>query len=176
MRRSIPFWQFAGFVFTSIMGTLLHFLFDWSGRSVVVGLFSAVNESIWEHMKLIVFPMLLFACVEWFILRKRVPSFWCAATIGIVTAAALIPTLFYLYSGALGISSDYVNITIFYVAAAFAYWLQVRLFSRGLRVCRPFVAVAVLVCMAAAFWVLTFCPIHIPLFEDPLTGAYGFIR
>lgn len=173
MRRSVVFWQFAGFVFTAVVGTLLHFLFDWSGGSAFVGLFSAVNESIWEHMKLIVFPMLLFACTAWFVIGKQYPSFWCVSAIGVVTAAALIPTLYYLYSGALGVSSDYVNITIFYVAAAFAYWLQARLFLCGLCGCRPFVAVAVLVGLAVAFWVLTFYPVCIPLFEDPLTGMYG---
>ena len=43
------------------MGTLLHFLFDWTGGNAVVALFSAVNESIWEHLKLLFYPMVLFA-------------------------------------------------------------------------------------------------------------------
>ena len=52
MRKSISHWQIVGFLFTSIFGTFLHFLFDLSGQSVIAALFSAVNESIWEHMKL----------------------------------------------------------------------------------------------------------------------------
>lgn len=53
MKKSIPYWQAAGFIFTAILGTLLHFLFDWTNGSVIAALFSAVNESIWEHMKLL---------------------------------------------------------------------------------------------------------------------------
>ena len=64
MIRSISYWQVAGFLFASILGTFLHFLFDLSGQSVIAAIFSAVNESIWEHMKLIYCPMLLFALIE----------------------------------------------------------------------------------------------------------------
>ena len=53
MKQSIPSWQIGGFVFEGALGTLLHFVFDWSGGNVAAALFSAVNESIWEHMKLL---------------------------------------------------------------------------------------------------------------------------
>lgn len=44
------------FIFISILGVLLHFTYEWSGDNPAVGLFSAVNESTWEHLKLIFFP------------------------------------------------------------------------------------------------------------------------
>lgn len=50
-----------GILFVLVTGTLSHFLYDWSGRLPVVGLFAPVNESVWEHMKLLFFPMLLYA-------------------------------------------------------------------------------------------------------------------
>ena len=50
MGLRVGLWQLGGFAFTAVFGTALHFLFDWSGKNTVVGLFSAVNESIWEHM------------------------------------------------------------------------------------------------------------------------------
>ncbi|MBE7055804.1 MAG: hypothetical protein E7392_06810, partial [Ruminococcaceae bacterium] len=64
MKKTVSRWQLAGFIFTGIAGVILHFLFDWTGGSVLVAPFSAVNESIFEHMKLLFFPMLLFAFVE----------------------------------------------------------------------------------------------------------------
>lgn len=70
MERSYSQWQMAGFVFTSIMGTLLHFLYDISGESLLVAPFSAINESIWEHMKLLYFPMLAFAWIEYAAMEK----------------------------------------------------------------------------------------------------------
>ena len=168
-------WQIAGFLFTSVAGTLLHFLFDWTGENIVVGLFSAVNESIWEHMKLIFFPMLLFALAEYRFWGMDVPGFWRVKLAGIALALALIPTLYYTYTGALGISADWFNITIFFLAAGAAFWLEARLFDRK-RSCQmpAIVAFALLCLIALAFFVLTFFTPHIPLFQDPLTGTYGY--
>ena len=50
----------AGILCVSILGTLLHFTYRWSGRNPLIGLIAPVNESVWEHMKLLFFPMLLF--------------------------------------------------------------------------------------------------------------------
>ena len=57
-------WQAAGFAFATLGGTILHFLYDWTGGSILVAPFSGVNESTWEHMKLLFFPMLLFSLVQ----------------------------------------------------------------------------------------------------------------
>ncbi len=66
MKRNIDLWQLVGFAFVSLIGTLLHFLYDLTGYKLTA-LFSAVNESTWEHMKLIFFPMLAFAVIEYFL-------------------------------------------------------------------------------------------------------------
>ena len=50
MRKRLFFWELAGFLFTGLAGTLLHFVYDWSGDSLWTAAFSAVNESTWEHM------------------------------------------------------------------------------------------------------------------------------
>lgn len=71
MKPSIPRWQLVGFLFTGILGTFLHFLFDITGQAMVAGLFSAVNESIWEHMKLLFYPMLLFVVMEYAVWGKE---------------------------------------------------------------------------------------------------------
>lgn len=56
--------NFFRFFFISILGVLLHFTYEWSNDNPAVGLFSAVNESTWEHLKLIFFPMLLLTMME----------------------------------------------------------------------------------------------------------------
>ena len=63
MRKNLFWWQFAGFTFVCLLGSLLHFLYDWTGGSIVVAPISAVNESTWEHMKLFFLPALIFAVV-----------------------------------------------------------------------------------------------------------------
>ena len=60
-------WQIAGFVFTIITGTFFHFLFDLTNGSRVAALISPVNESIWEHIKLLFFPMFVYALLEYYL-------------------------------------------------------------------------------------------------------------
>ena len=118
MKKAIPYWQMVGFIFTAVAGTLLHFLFDWTGGNAVAALFSAVNESIWEHMKLLYYPMLIFAFVEYSLWGKGISQFWCVKLTGMLAGLALIPILYYTYTGILGMSADWFNITIFFFAAA----------------------------------------------------------
>lgn len=172
MKHSVTGWQVAGFLVTSVVGTLLHFLYDWSGESRIAGLFSAVNESIWEHMKLVYFPMFLFALVQRRSAEDR--RFWCIKLAGILTALLLIPTLYYTYTGALGVFADWFNITIFFLAAGAAYYLESKLFQSSVSCTVPSgIALGLLLLIGLLFVLFTFCTPEIPLFADPRTGRYG---
>ena len=173
MNRSIRMWQLFGFGVTALGGTLLHFLYDWLGEAVWVAPFSGVNESTWEHMKLLFWPMLLYAIVQSFFFKDR-EDFWCIKLRGMLVGLALIPILFYTYNGSIGKSPDWLNITIFLVSAAAAYLYETRIFERETVTCkRPRWAVGLLCLMGALFVVFTFSPPEIGLFQDPLTGMHG---
>ncbi|MBQ5889828.1 MAG: hypothetical protein IIW73_02600 [Clostridia bacterium] len=174
MKRSLSFWQFVGFVFTSVVGTLLHFLYEWTGESVIVGLFSAVNESIFEHMKLLFFPMLLFAFIEAKYIGEEYDNFWCAKLVGILVGVGLIPVIYYTYTGIFGVNADWFNIIIFFITAAISYMVETRIMESGrCSFIQPNLAKFILIIIAAVFIVFTFFPPKIPLFEDPITAIYG---
>lgn len=175
MKRSISLWQTAGFIFTSVLGTFLHFLFELADGSVAAALFSAVNESIWEHLKLLFYPMLLFAAIEYRFWGKEYPGFWCVKLKGALVGLALIPALFYTYSGILGVTAAWFNVTIFFIAAATVYYWETRQFLRSKPCCLSNrVSITVLVLIAGLFTVFTFLTPRIPFFQDPVTGTYGF--
>ena len=173
MKRSIGLWQFFGFGVTALGGTILHFLYEWLGDARWIAPFSGVNESTWEHMKLLFWPMFLYALAQRFLFRDR-EDFWCVKLRGILCGLALIPILFYTYNGVIGRSPDWVNITIFFISAAAAYIYETRLFNSGVLRCRsPKAALGILVAIAALFVVFTFATPEIGIFKDPLTGSYG---
>lgn len=177
MKKSLSFWQILGFVFTGIAGVILHFLLEWTNQSIVVAPFSAVNESTWEHMKILFFPMLLFALIESRYIGKAYKSFWCAKLIGIVVGIVLIPVLYYTINGIFGSTPDFINIAIFYVAAAISYVLESRLMKNELVNCdSPKTAIVILMLIALLFAFFTFMTPQIPLFEDPITNTYGYYR
>jgi hypothetical protein len=51
-KKSILRWELGGIAFVVILGSVLHFAFEWSGRAIPIGPIAAVNESVWEHLKL----------------------------------------------------------------------------------------------------------------------------
>ena len=163
-----------GFLFTAIIGTLLHFLYDWTGEIIFVAPFSAVNESVWEHMKLLFVPMFIFALIDYRKWGKNHDNFWCIKLLSITVGLLLIPTLYYTYTGALGITADWFTITIFFLATAIAYYLENRLLKSKANFCfSSLLAFSVLIILAVLFVFFTFTPLPIPLFSDPATGNYG---
>ena len=173
MKRSVNLWQLWGFAITAIGGTILHFLYDWLGGATWIAPFSGVNESTWEHMKLLFWPMFLYAIVQSFFYKEE-KSYWCIKLKGILFGIILIPVLFYAYNGAIGKSPDWVNIAIFFVSAAAAYIYETRLFKRENTSCkRPKLALGILCMIALLFVIFTFATPEIGIFKDPLTGGYG---
>ena len=173
MKKRIGPWQLIGFAVTSLCGTLLHFLYDWLGEAVWIAPFSGVNESTWEHMKLLFWPMFIYAIIESFFFRDQ-EDFWCVKLKGILLGLALIPIMFYTYNGVIGKSPDWLNISIFFISAAAAYIYETRKFNEGTEICKkPKRAIAALCFIAVLFIVFTFKTPEIGIFRDPLTGMYG---
>ena len=158
MKRSVGLWELFGFALTSLLGTLLHFLFDLTGGSIFVAPFSGVNESTWEHMKLLFWPM----------------DFWCIKLRGILIGLGLIPVFFYTYNGVIGKSPDWINITIFFISAAISYLYEARaLKSSPARCMAKRLAIFFICIIALAFVLFTFFTPTLAIFKDPLTEKYG---
>ena len=175
MKQTSSLWQWAGFAAATFGGTILHFLYDWTGNSLWISPFSGVNESTWEHMKLLFFAMLFFSVVQVCVMGRNYPNLPAVRTVSVITGLLLIPILFYSYTGALGVRISWVNIAIFYVSALCAFLLDFSLLRKG-RLSAPWQQVAglaVLWALAFAFVWFTFRPLPFPLWQDPVTGQFG---
>ena len=175
MRRRLFFWELAGFLFTGALGTALHFVYDWSGRAPAAAVFSAVNGSTWEHMKLLFVPVFLFSVIQMGFLGRDCPHLlWCRA-LSALAGLALIPVLFYTYTGVLGYHVVWADIAVFFLADLGAFALDFALLRRGTLSSRwmQLLGLAVLWGLAFCFVWCTFRPVPLPLWRDPVTGLYG---
>lgn len=171
MKNALKLWQTGGFVFTGIAGVMLHFLYDWTNQSLIAAPFSAVNESIWEHMKLLFFPIFVFAFAEYKFIGEEYENFWCSKLAGTIIGLILIPIIYYTYTGIFGVNIDWINIIIFFVAAGTAYYIEYLLLKNKINFCKsPSVPFTVLCLIAVIFIVMTFVHPKIPLFEDMTAG------
>ena len=167
MQRSLSLWQLGGLTFTAILGTLFHFLYGWTGN-IAFAPFCAVNESTWEHMKILFFPMLIFAVIQSKFFIKSTPNFWLVKLIGILIGLTLIPVLFYTYNGVIGKSPDWINISIFFVSAAVTFITETRLFRKGKPRCiYPKFAFLAICLIGIMFIVFTFFVPNLEIFKNP---------
>ncbi len=104
------------FLVIGILGALFHFIYKWTGENYLIGLFFPVNESTWEHLKLIFYPTLIYSAFEYFIIKNKPENYLTATAIGIFSGKFTTITLFYLYSGVLGFNVDFLNIAIYYIS------------------------------------------------------------
>lgn len=141
MDKKLLGYTILGALFTFLTGTLLHFTYEWSGNNFWVGLFSPVNESTWEHMKLLFFPMLFYSIISCFLfhlpstksmpekaetffahLKGRYPCICLGNALGILLGTFSIPVLFYTYSGILGTHCLGLDIAVFLFSVALGFF------------------------------------------------------
>ncbi len=167
-------WEITGFIFVVIIGSLLHFVYNWTGNNRIAGIFSPINESTWEHLKLLFVPMLLFSAFEYFNVGKNYPNFILAKSIGIVLGLITIIITFYTYTGIIGkhfLCADILTF-IFGVAVAFTYsWQAIHHIQINIQ--NQFAGIILILTLAVSFLLFTFYPPHIALFLDPVTKGYG---
>jgi hypothetical protein len=174
MKRNILRWELGGIIFIVVLGSVLHFAFGWSGGWTPIAPIAAVNESVWEHLKLGFWPALAYAILEYIRFGKSANNFPFAKTLGIYLIPITIVVLYYSYTAILGHGLLVVDIVIFVEAVIVG-----QLVSYGLLVASPlperinrFAPIALAV-LGILFVLFTFHPPQLPLFRDSVTGAYG---
>lgn len=168
-------YQIFSVIFACIVGTLLHFTYEFFGENMLVASFSAVNESVWEHLKLLFFPMLITTIIGYFYIGKNSPNFLCSNLLGIITSILFIIIFFYTYTGIIGESIVFIDIASFFVAVILGEYLAYKLMTSNFR-CNNIIAIIILASIFICFIVFTYFTPKIEIFKDPVTNQYGIIK
>lgn len=159
-----------------LLGSLNHFLYDMLGKNIIVGLFVAVNESIWEHMKLVILPMVIWWTISYFLIRKRdnidINKWFTSGLMSMFVALIIIPLVFYFYTNAFGIKSVIVDISIFFVAVFLGQLVAVHFYKYGKGI-SWFGVFCIFLIIILIFMIFTLYPPKVPIFKDSVTGMYG---
>lgn len=162
----LKFFTIIGAIFVLITGTLAHFLYHWSGNNTTVGLFAPINESIWEHMKLLFFPMLLYSVVMVVKFKEKYPCIAPSLCFGILAGTLLIPVFYYAYTYILGRNLFILDISIFILSVLIAFWLSYKLTLSCKLTPYAFLLYGLLCIFFVSFLVFTYYPPELELFED----------
>lgn len=162
-------------VAVTLIGSLLHFVYEWSGENKFIGVFAAVNESTWEHVKLALSGVFCCTLVDVWFLGSN-PNYWLARSASFVVPVIVIPIIFYGYTAFTRRAVLPVDIVTFAVAAflstaAFVYILSLPAVGEVGNVISMVASVVII----AAYLLLTNFPIHgNMLFQDPRNHKYGY--
>lgn len=158
------------------LGVLWHFLFDLTGENSFVGLFAPINESVWEHLKILFFPFVISMIIEYFIYGKEAYNFFSSKLLGLTVGLVSIITNYYTAVGAFGINNMLLNIGIFTFSVIIAYALSYFRMLKTPKMAGGIwekAAIFIIGIYFAMFLIFTYYPPHIPLFRDPTNMNYS---
>lgn len=160
---------FPAFALIGLFGTLWHFVYEWSGENKIAAAFFPVNESTWEHLKLLFFPALIYFVIEYFLLKDKPENYIAASALGLTAGLFSIITLFYTYSGILGFNVSVVDIAIFFISLALTLYIR-RIIIRNQAFSSKtacIVSVFLILILTVLFVIWSFYPPSLGLFTPP---------
>ena len=166
-------WQVIVIIICLILGTLLHFTYQLSNYNPIVGIFSAVNESVWEHLKLLFYPMALMAIIGGFTINKQYKNYWLGQVAGIITAMLFVVIFFYTYTGIIGKNIAILDIGSFVVGIILGEFVVYKIIQNKTEYKAEIPSILLIIVIFLSFIIFTIYPPILPLFEDPIYGTFG---
>ena len=160
-----------------LIATALHFFYDLSNGSVLSILFSAVNESVWEHVKIFAVGFVIWTFVELLWTKPPFKKFITTKTLSLYFLSLSIIVFFYSYTTVVSEPILAVDLISSFIFVVLAQYISYRLVVSDNNIADYFaVAIMLLMLFFVMFFSFTLFPPKIELFKDPVTGMYGIIN
>ena len=155
-------------LFIFFFGSLSHFIYNLTGNLTFVGAFFPVNESVWEHLKLLLIPVTFWWKLFYIINKGKLlidrDKWFFATIIALLSSMIFQLSFFYLYTGALGIESLIIDISIFLFSVILGQFMGLHIYkySKGINYKVSFF---ILIIIVLFFIYITFNTPHLPIFS-----------
>jgi hypothetical protein len=169
-------WNLASIPILFIIGSFFHFLYGLTNNSPIMGAVSAVNESVWEHQKMVLLPIICYWIIYYIVKGRKNEinrrRWFSGLAISLIVSILTMPFVFYFYTEAFGVEFLIVDILNLLVAIAVGQLVGFHFYKHSQGI--PFYAsILVVVLIFAVFIIFTFNPPELPWFKDGSTGKYG---
>lgn len=160
-----------GIPFVFLLSIPLHFAYEFSGNNSIVGIFTPVSESIFEHLKLSFYPMLLWWFISFLILSAKekisAPKWFVACTVSLILSPIIIVALYYINTGAFGLHSLALDIFSLFLGVLIAQFLGLHIYKyKNANIYDLYTAISIIFVIILLFTFFTFCPPNYPIFYD----------
>jgi hypothetical protein len=172
--NTLKHWRLAGIITITILGFVLHYLFSWTDSSKLIGLFTPVNESVWEHLKLGYWSVVLFSFIEYLQIKRTVNNYFFSKTIGVLTLEIAIIIIYYGYTLIAGKNIFWIDIGSYILGAIICQYLSYLFLKQ-----KPYskfinkISLLVFIGIGVSFAVTTYYTPHVALFKDNNNNTFG---
>ena len=161
-------------ILISLIGTLSHFMYDISNHNKVIGLFTAVNESTWEHIKIALTPTLLWSFIDGWMYGSN-PNYFLAKFSSLGIIILLMPLLFYGYKVITKKDFFIFDIIIFYIVIISSQLLfNFMLEMDPIHYIYKYLSCIGTFLLFGGYMIHTLMPAKSFIFKDPISNNYGF--
>ncbi|NVM35892.1 MAG: hypothetical protein HWN81_09870 [Candidatus Lokiarchaeota archaeon] len=174
MKNKILQWEVIGIIFVIILGTLFHFLFEWLYSWPPIGAITAVNESVWEHLKLPYWPLIIFSFIEYNYIKTDIKNFIIGKASAALISIGTILIVFYSYTAILGIEILIIDILSFFIGVIIGQLVSYKIITlKKLQKWINVVSWIIVIGLGLSLILFTYLPPHLPIFQDSESGLYG---
>jgi len=158
-----------------LVGSLLHFVYDFSKHHKTLAFFGAVNESYWEHLKIAFWPVFLLYLIEFVLGGYKFLSFIPSKTIALYSILISIISFVYGYKFITKKNILFLDIFIFFLGIVLAQFIGATLLAHlDLNIWIVIVSIVFLTVLLIGFIRFTYKPPKdLDIFKDPTTNKYG---
>lgn len=175
--NDIKRWSVIGIIAITILGSCLHYVYAWTGHSTIIGAFVPVNESVWEHLKMGYWSVVLFSVAEYFLMRHSINNYFPAKTVGVLALELAILLIFYGYCFMAGKDNLLIDIFSYVLGAILCQYLTYGLFRyKPVPVLFKRISLVVFISTGVLFAVTTYYPPHWEIFKDGNDNTYGIAK
>lgn len=167
---------FISVIIIFILGSISHFLYDLTNNSIIIGSIFPVNESIWEHLKLLLLPVILWWITFYLIGKNKYnlnkDRWFISSIISLLFSMIFQNSMYYLYACGFGIKSIIFDILLFLISIIIGQSIGLHYYRHGKEVNYK-ISLLILFFIVLFFIFLTFNTPNLPIFKDSITGTYG---
>ena len=162
-------------IFSIILGTFIHFIYNILHKPFILGLVVPINESVFEHLKLVLIPLTAFGIIYSLVYGKKEnnKNIWNYISIAVILSMIFIPIMHYLYIAIIKNTSTIFDIVLYILSIIFSYIYIYIKNGKDNKKDTNKGGILLILLLYFIFVVFTICPPRVELFKDPINNTYG---
>lgn len=160
-----------------ILSFISHFMYEFF-PNILISFFFPVNESIWEHMKILYTSILISGLLEYILLKTNNINFHNFSFQLLITSTISIPIFLIIYLPIYKLIGENLIITIILMLLTYIIIeiISYKILTKEHYIYLNQISIPIIILIYIIFIILTYNPPQKPIFYDTLNNYYGIKR